>query len=177
MRSRPAAEAAVSEVLGQVLTFAILGVLVTGALLAFGPLRERTEAGVARTEAEAAATRVAAAVVQAAVLAEHGSHAATGEASRTHVPLPRDLAGHAYRVTLEASAVRIDVPALGLHLRAPTFQAGGAATAACEHTVAGGPLAVVDAAAPGWLVRAEAASGDEAPAGCAGRRIHLEAAA
>jgi hypothetical protein len=140
--------AAVSEVIGFLLTFGILSVMLVMSMYAFGVAAKGAQTQAVELHAESAATRVAGVVVEAAVLVEQ--QGTTSPTLAYVLDLPDDLEGRSYLVRLEAASgsepdlVRVLVPSLGIDVTAPVFAAAAPANVAiCTTEVGGGSLTVL----------------------------------
>lgn len=144
-RRRRPTDAAVSEVLSQIIIFGILAMMLILSLVAFGSAQRAVAARAVDLGAQSAATRVAGVVVQSAVLAEQ-----LGNGTNTNVTyridLPRDLEGRSYTVALQGGAheqVWVNVTSQGIAESAGLFAAGAPSSfQVCTSQVAGGPLYV-----------------------------------
>jgi hypothetical protein len=150
----------VSEVIGQILIFAILSIILVLSMIAFNKAQLGARDRVVGLRAESAATRVAGIVVQGALIAEQQG---TTAQVRFLVDLPPQLEDLDYTVKLVPAAgglpARIDVtvPAVKITQAAALFSADAATSTAgfdiCASTVGGGHINV---------------RFDTRPAGCAG---------
>lgn len=139
-------DAAVSEVVGQILAFGIVAAVFVFSMVAFQMSQERATDRVVALRAESAATRVAGLAVQAGILVEnHG----TAVEARFLADLPQDLEGRSYLVKLlppgggETGRVVVEVPSRGITATAPLFAVEAAAgVAICSSTVDGAPVLV-----------------------------------
>lgn len=94
-------EAAVSEVIGYVLTFAIISGVLVLSMLTFNVARERTADRVLEVEAASVAHRVAAAVVEAGLFVERQTAAgATPTDLHLVLDLPESFQGTGYTIAL-----------------------------------------------------------------------------
>lgn len=149
-------EASVTEVLGQILMFAVLSMVLVLSLVAFGAAKDRAAERAAELQAEAAAQQVASAVVEASLFIESRGAAATYE---RRIDLREMIEDREYAVHLEpedlthTDRVRVVVGSYGVEATAPLFRAGapvGITLSSSE--VAGGPLEVVFGPCPPLLV-------------------------
>lgn len=93
-------DAGVSEVVGFLLTFAILSILLVGSMIAFNVAQERAEERTVGLQMESVAARVAGLIVQTSLLAEQQG---ASTALAYTVDLPPELEGRAYEVRVEAA--------------------------------------------------------------------------
>jgi hypothetical protein len=144
-----AGEAAVAEVVGQVLIFGILSVLLILSMVAFNKAQLGARDRIVELRAESAATRVAGIVVQTSLIAEQ--RGATSQV-KFLVDLPQQIEGLAYTVSLVPAAgsvpahVAVAVPANNALVTAALFSADAATATAgfdlCASSVTGGHLNV-----------------------------------
>jgi hypothetical protein len=163
--SRPPAaphlrDAGVSEIIGQILIFAIVSILLVLSMLAFNQAQQGARDRVIGLRAESAATRVAGIVVQSSLIAEQ-----QGTASQVKflVDLPQQMEGLDYQVRLVPTAgavpahIEVAVPAVKITQTSALFSADAPTASAgfdiCSSTVGGGRLNV---------------RFDARPAGCSG---------
>jgi len=137
-------EAGVSEVVGQILAFAIVAGVFVLSMIAFEKAAEGTKDRVIQLRADSTAARIASVVIEAGMLTEtHG----TGLRARLLVDLPQDLEGRAYRVALEApgggetARIVLTVPGRSITATAPllAIEASGGVPI-CPTEVAGGRM-------------------------------------
>lgn len=145
-RAFPAAQQAVSEVIGQILVFGILSMVLVLSMVAFGVASESAIDRGARLQAEGITQQVASVVVEASLFVE-ARPAGTTYVRQLH--LPEDLEGSSYTIHLQPALApdpdRIVVEMHGLeqNVTASVFAAGAPANVElCASSAAGGPIAI-----------------------------------
>lgn len=143
-RRRPAFrhdDDAVSEVIGYVLTFAIISGVLVISMLTFNVARERTADRVLEVEAASVAHRVAAAIVEAGLFVERQTTAgAPPTALYLVLDLPDSFQNKPYTIAITscASPTTVEVKVGAFTASEPLL----GVNAACA-TLSGGPVAVV----------------------------------
>lgn len=124
-------DAAVSEVIGFLVTFAIISLVLMLSMMAFAKASADARTNAIDLRAQSVGTRVANLAITAALTAEqHGA----GTAVRFLADLPQQLEGEQYRIYLEPAApgqverVRVQVPSVGIEVISPLFSADASPT-------------------------------------------------
>lgn len=127
----PQDDRAVSEVIGFLVTFAIISVVLVLAMLAFAKASSDAKTNAIDLRAQSVGTRVANLAITAALTAEqHGA----GTAVRFLADLPQQLEGESYVIYLEPAVagqverVRVRVPSVNVEVISPLFSADASPT-------------------------------------------------
>ena len=135
---------AVSEVVGQMLMFAILSMVLILSLLGFGAAKDGAEGRVASLEAESLAQRTAGVYISASLFAE--KHADDGLQYERRVDLPEVVQQRSYTVSVQDQILHLSIESLGIEVSASLLSAGAPpGLTVCDQTAApipGGPLLV-----------------------------------
>ena len=133
-----------SEVVGQILAFAIVAGVFILSLIAFGLAQKATENRVIQLQADSAASRVASVIVQTGLLVEEQGNSVR---ARLALDLPTDLEGQTYTVQLKVpgggvrASIVVAIPSRGITASAPLFAVESpTGVALCPTTVHGGRI-------------------------------------
>ncbi len=153
--SNNASDEAVTEVIGQILTFGILSMVLVLSMVAFNSAKETATERAAILQAEGVAQQVVTLVVEASLFAE--THGTDATYNRT-LALPQEIESGAYEIHLDPAAggvpdrVRVELVRFERTVTAPLFSAGApSGVDLCDIDIPGGRMAVrfgPDPAAP-----------------------------
>lgn len=133
-------DAAVSEVIGQILSLGIMSALLITSLLGFSVAKDNAIEQAVAVRGDALLQKVSTTAIQAALFAE--DNAGSGFTLNATIDLPFDIEGHQYMVDLDADEVFFIFPTFQVTVSAPLFQAGaGSGISFCDQDpLPGGPL-------------------------------------
>lgn len=133
-------DAAVSEVIGYILTLGILSTLLITALLGFGVAKDNTAERAVTVQADALLQEISGSAIQAALFAEDNPDTDLEFTGR--IDLPTALEGHPYTIDLDPDQVIIEFSRFPGNVTTPLFQAGAhqGITICDQDPLPGGPI-------------------------------------
>ncbi len=137
-----ASDAAVSEVIGQILMFGILSMVLILSLLGFNAAKQGAEDRVAELEADSAAQRVAGVYISASLFSEQNS--ANSLDYQRLVDLPDRIQQRDYTISIQSESLTLSIPTAQVTVTTSLLSAGAAPElVVCNQAnFAGGPLLV-----------------------------------
>ncbi len=133
-------DAAVSEVIGYILSLGILSILLISTLVGFGVAQNNTAERAVLVQGDAMLQEISGTAIQAALFAEDNPDTDLEFTGR--INLPFDLEGHPYTVDLDPDEVTITFSRFPGSVSTPLFQAGAhqGITICDQDPIPGGPI-------------------------------------